>query len=283
MRVVRVLLLVSSLPCAVACKRSPPPASHPVAAAGSSASAPAEDAGPQVRISGAILDQQGQLAHPGIDAPLAWVFLQEDPVPTGTSPNAIVAAELPCGYQPLYASAGRAVSPLTVRFHAVFNAATVGNAPCAQRPVSVQYVSLGVVRVGAYTVTDQISHGAADPPMPEVNLHVVGDDPSLATRMARHVRACTPGRDATCTAGGWCGTHASRPTAGTCVPPLDPFLAIGRACQTGDREVVVAHVPSPGAAATEIHACLPGCDAAHACDAPLRCVALGHGQSACMR
>lgn len=218
-----------------------------------------------------------------IDAPLAWLFLREEPAPTGSAPEVIVGAELPCGYRAVYATVSPPVDPLRVRLRARFvEQGHGGGRQCSRRPVAVQFVSLQKLRLGTFTVTDATAHGLHDPPVPSVVLHVIADDERTPPRQVRQVRRCIPGQDASCTAGGVCGAIPGRTDVGVCVPPLDPYLVVGRPCPGpsawtpfGTVAVTLTHrgsfataaVPSDGL----VRACLPACDDAHPCAPTLEC------------
>jgi hypothetical protein len=223
----------------------------------------------------------GTVANSGreLDVPLSWLFVSEDPAPTGSAPNAIVGATLPCGYRAVYGTVSSPdASPLRVRVHALFDGAgDPHDARCRSLPLSVQMVSLQRLRLADFTVTDASPHAAGDPPVPTAALHVVADDNATPAAMRRRFRRCTPGDDSTCTAGGVCATPSGR-NVGVCVPPYDPYLAVEHPCPEGRAEAVLGHAPMSGPAVPAdgaIHACLAGCDDTHPCDAAFECVPIG--------
>lgn len=216
-----------------------------------------------------------------IDVPLAWVFVTDDPAPTGTAPNVIVGAELPCGYRPVYGTVSPPESPLRVRVHALFQGPGAPSAAqCATRPVSVELISLQRLRLNAYTVTDATPHGASDPPVPTVAMRVVADDANTPPPMVRQIRRCTPNDDASCSAGGICAAVTGR-ASGVCVPPIDPYLVVGHPCPEGRSDATLTHAAIAGPAVPSdgvVHACLATCDTAHPCHPSLECVVNGtHG------
>ncbi len=217
-----------------------------------------------------------------LDVPLTWIFVTDDPAPTGTAPNAIVGASLPCGFRAVYGTVSPPDAPtLGVRIHAVFEGSGDPRAAqCDTRPVSVQTVSLQRLRLNRFTVTDATPHGATDPPVPSVALRVVADDATTPAPMVRRYRSCAPGDDASCTAGGACGAFAGR-TTGLCVPPMDPNLASDQPCPEGRAAITLTHAPMSGPVAPPdgvLHACVAACDDAHPCHASFECVTEGtHG------
>lgn len=219
-----------------------------------------------------------------LDVPLAWIFLLEDPVPTGAGPLAYLGAELPCGYRPVSIVSGESVSPVTLRVLAQYQGTGTPD-PSARCPEAVRLVraaGMQPVRVGTLTVVDHTPHGEGAPPAPSVTLHVVPDDATLPEERTRSVRSCQPGNDASCTAGGVCATLPGEPAGGVCVPPLDPYLHAHMPCRAPRVEVTLQH-PAPYAmplapSGPEVHACLPSCASASECPAPLRCRAVGAQQ-----
>ena len=198
-----------------------------------------------------------------IDAPLSWFYLAEDPVPTGSSPEVIVGAELPCGYRPVFGDVSDPVSPLRVRLHAVYAGnGTPGSERCATPNRAAQFISLHRLRLGTFAIVDAVAHQPGDPPAPTATLHVVRDDDTLAPVDRRRWRACSRGGDEACTAGGVCGTvPGAPPEHGVCVPPMDPFLAVGRPCN----DHFVDFVLSAGEPARDVHVCLPPVGPASSC------------------
>jgi hypothetical protein len=210
-----------------------------------------------------------------IDVPLSWIYVSDDPSPTGSAPNAIVGAQLPCGFHAVYGTVTPPESPLRVRIHASFDGpGEPASAECPERPVSVQIVSLQRLRLGAFTVTDASPHAASDPPVPTVSMRVVPDDATTPSAMMRQVRRCEPGHDASCTAGGVCASVAGR-AAGVCVPPIDPYLVSRRSCPDARADVALEHAAMTAPATPHgpgVRACLPSCDDTHPCDASFECV-----------
>jgi hypothetical protein len=288
--IVTLALGVASASSCRACGTSPAAPSRPApTAAPAPGTAPAPDEG-NFQIP-ANVREPGLPSISGLeyDVPVAWLFLTEDPAPTGAAPDVIVGAELPCGYRPVYGTVSPPVNPLRVRLRARFagpGRPDPAAVPCPTRNVAVQYISLQRLRLGTFTVSDATPHPASEPTVPSVTLRVVEDDPRLPSRQARRLRRCTPGDDATCTAGGACGGIPGHAGLGVCVPPFDPYLVIGRLCPgpaagapMGSTEVALEH-PGPYAAratppAGALHACLPACDAAHPCDVGMQCLAVG--------
>lgn len=210
-----------------------------------------------------------------IDVPLAWIHVSDDPATTGSAPNAIVGATLPCGFRAVYGSVSPPESPLRVRIHAAFDGTgDPASARCPEPPVSVQIVSLQRLRLGDFSVTDATPHGASDPPVPTVAMRVVPDDANAPSPMARRYRRCAVGNDASCTAGGVCANVIGR-SAGICVPPIDPYLVTNHPCPDGRADVALDHTSAPAPATPHtpgVRACLASCDDTHPCDASFECV-----------
>ncbi len=216
-----------------------------------------------------------------IDAPLAWLFLPQAPVTTGSVPDVIAAAQLPCGFRAMYGTVDRVGDELRVRVRARFNGANVPTdrvTPCPSEPPSIQFVSLNRIRLGEYRVIDAAAHPAGAVPAPAaVTLTVIPDDANAPIASSRWVRPCTTGDDSTCArAGGVCGGVSETAGRGVCVPPLDPFLAVSRPCPEQTQEVTLDH-PGPYAAPVApahnaLRACLPACNERGECPAQLQCV-----------
>lgn len=241
------------------------------------------DSGPRFSVP-SVLPAVGTRSAREFDVPLAWLYLVEEPVPTGSAPDVIVGAEVPCGFVPLLGTVSPPETPLRVRLRVRFAGPGEPDAtiPCPTRPGIAVPISLQRLRRASFTVTDEMPHGAGDPPMPSVSLHVIEDNERTPAPMLRRVRPCNPDDDASCTGGGACGGVPGRPGVGVCAPPLDPYLSIGRSCPAGSAEIRlerarpfgVRAAPPPG----EFRACLPSCDPAHPCTAPLSCLQVGgHG------
>jgi hypothetical protein len=290
-----ILMLAMGTALTTSCRAcSHEPSSTPSTATTPAATGPdAGDAGEEnenVRVP-SVLPVPGTPSSSGLemDVPLAWLFLRDAPAPTGSAPEVIVGAELPCGFHPVYANVSPPHDPLRVRLRARYGGPgrpTDTSVPCPTPNNVALIVSLQRLRLGGFTVTDATPHHPGDPPVPSLRLQVVEENERTPSPQVRHVRGCTPGDDATCTEGGVCGAVPGRTGAGVCVPPLDPFLSAGRACQgvspgapLGSVEVSLEHpgayamraAPAPGA----LKACLPMCDDAHPCDASLACVPVG--------
>ncbi|MBL8680904.1 MAG: hypothetical protein JNK05_17115 [Myxococcales bacterium] len=230
-----------------------------------------------------------------IDAPLAWMFVPQWPATTGSSPDVIAAAHLPCGFRMMYSTVDRDGAELRVRVRARFagpNPPTDRTTPCPTEPPALQFVSLNTVRLGDYQLVDAALHpaGAIAAPAP-LALPVVRDDNTTPSEADRWVRQCTPGDDSFCVAhgGGVCATARERADKGVCVPPLDPYLVVGRPCPERTAEIELDH---RGAFATpvaprgsSIRACLPACSAEGRCPTGLECVRRvgSSGPGACLR
>jgi len=212
-----------------------------------------------------------------LDAHIGWFYLPEDSVPTASAPRVLVGARLPCGYEPSFGTIDNTGRALRVLLHARYRGTgrPDPSAQCPERTPFVDFISLSQVRLGTYPIVD-----VADPVGgPHATLHVVEDNAQTPTPAARAVRACTAGDDATCTAGGVCGTLATdAATHSVCVPPLDAYLLVGRPCPAGRREVALDHAgafaaqPAPAPGPGALRACLPSCDETHPCDPALECV-----------
>ena len=223
-----------------------------------------------------------------VDVPLAWAFLPETPVPTGSAPNVLVAAELPCDYRPLYANVTPPADRLGVRLRARYagTATPDPSRPCARPNLALHFVSLQRLRLGSFVLSD------ATPLLPgwghsmrAISLRVVPDDAALPSAQARQSRRCSPGDDASCTGGGVCAAIPGIAGRGVCVPPLDPYLRLGRPCPDGSSAIDVVHdapfdvsaAPPPGV----IHACLPSCAADRPCGTGTACESVG-GTRVCL-
>ena len=133
----------------------------------------------------------------------------------------------------------------------------------------VELVSLSLIRLGTWRVVDAVAHGEHDvpPPTPRV-LHVVPDDATLAPAAERWTRACQATAD--CAGGGLC----ARVGAGSiCLPPMDPWLHLGRPCPEGTRSVEAT--PASSGEGAPWRACVAACDRAGHCAGRLQCDASG--------
>lgn len=222
------------------------------------------------------------------DAPIAWLFLPQNPVTTGSSPDVLAAAHLPCGFRAMYSTVQREGDELRVRVRARFpgaNPPADRSTPCPNEPPSIQYVSLNTVRLGELRVVDAAPHPAGAVPSPApVTLRVIPDDSNAPPASARWVRGCTAGDDSTCASGGGvCGAVRETPGRGVCVAPIDAFLAVRRPCPQDHTEVTLDHpgayampvAPAPGA----LRACLPACNAQGACPTGTQCVRRENGSA----
>jgi hypothetical protein len=230
-----------------------------------------------------------------MDAPLAWLFVPQWPATTGSSPDVIAAAHLPCGYRMMYSTVDRDGTQLKVRVRARFAgpvAPTDRTTPCPTEPPALQFVSLNTIRLGDYQLVDAALHpaGAIAAPAP-LSLPVVRDDHTTPSEADRWVRQCTPGDDAFCAAhgGGVCGAVRERPGVGVCVPPLDPYLVVSRPCPERTTELELEHSGPYGTPVaprgSSLRACLPACGAEDRCPTGLTCVrrAGSSGPGACVR
>ncbi|MFO0560188.1 MAG: hypothetical protein U0269_19385 [Polyangiales bacterium] len=278
-RIARWLPLVAL--CAGACRG--PSATARNGRNGSAAGAGPTDAGPSMMVPQELAPVGGQSpSGREIDAPLAWLFLPQTPVTTGSVPDVLAASHLPCGFRAMYGTVQRDGNQLRVRVRARYtgpNVPTDRTTPCPTEPPSIQYVSLNTIRLGEYTVVDAAAHPAGTVPAPPpLALSVIPDDPSAPSASARWVRACTAGDDNSCAqrGRGACGAVRETPGRGVCVPPIDAFLAVNRPCPQDTTEFTLDHpgaysmpvAPAPGA----LRACLPSCNAQGACPSGLQCV-----------
>ena len=200
---------------------------------------------------------------PEVDVPLRWIHLLAEPAPTGSAPYAVVGAVVPCGFVPRYTVSERGEGEVRLRMRAQRRPSD-GVACDGGTPV-VELVSLSMIRLGTWRVVDAVAHGEHDPPvLPSRVLHVVPDDATLAPAAVRWTRGCSTTSD--CTAGGVCA-HAA--TGTLCLPPMDPWLHLGRPCPDGLRSVAVTPV-APGEG-TPWRACVAACDRAGQCVGSLRC------------
>ncbi|MDO9018200.1 MAG: hypothetical protein Q8S73_14740 [Deltaproteobacteria bacterium] len=198
-----------------------------------------------------------------VDVPLRWIHLLAEPAPTGSTPYAVVGATVPCGFVPRYTVSERAEREIRLRMRAQ-RGGPDGSACVAGRAV-VELVSLSLLRLGDWRVVDAVAHGEGDVPAPTPRvLHVVADDTTLAPAAERWTRPCSATAD--CAAGGVCARAAS----GTlCLPPMDPWLHLGRPCPEGTRSVAVA--PVDAAEGAPWRACVAACDGGGRCPGALRC------------
>ena len=202
-----------------------------------------------------------------VDVPLGWIHLLAEPAPTGSAPYAVVGAVVPCGFVPRYTVSERGDGEVRLRMRAQRRSSDGG--ACEGGTPVVELVSLSMIRLGTWRVVDAVAHGEHDPPAPAPRvLHVVPDDATLAPAAARWTRGCATTAD--CTAGGVCARAA---TGMVCLPPMDPWLHLGRPCPDGLRSVAVAPV-APGEG-TPWRACVAACDRAGHCVGSLRCDASG--------
>lgn len=200
-----------------------------------------------------------------VDVPIAWIHLLAEPAPTGSAPAAVVGAEVPCGYRAHWANATRAGDEVRLRLRARWQgdgAPPATPAPCPTPTPSVQIVSLSVLRLGAWRVTDATPRAEGAPPAPSVTLHVVRDDASLPPPIARWYRACA--READCGGGSVCARVGE---GAMCLPPLDPWTWSGRPCVDGTTARPVTRVDAP---TVRWSACIANC-VDGGCPAPLRC------------
>ncbi|MDP3275412.1 MAG: hypothetical protein Q8Q09_09480 [Deltaproteobacteria bacterium] len=267
------LALASGL---VAC-RKPAPAANP-------------DAGTTMLVP-QVLASAGSQTLREMDAPLAWLFLPQAPVTTGSSPDVLVAAHLPCGFRPMYGTVTRRGNTLGVRLRARFagpgSPSPDRTTPCPTEPPTVQFISLNTVRLGELDVIDLAPHppGAVPAPSP-VHLSVSRDDHTALPSALRWVRGCTAQDDSTCPHGGVCGALRELPGKGVCVPPLDAFLVVQRPCPV---DTVLFELDHPGPYPTAVapppgplRACLSACRAGQ-CPAGLTCIPREGGPGACVR
>ncbi len=225
-----------------------------------------------------------------MDAPLAWMFLPQAPVLTGSVPDVLTATHLPCGFQPMYGTVDRVGDALRVRVRARFTGPGLPRdrvTPCPTEPPWVQFVSLNRIRLGTYTVEDAAGHPAGTVPAPAaLQLEVLPDDPRAPAESTRWVRPCRAGDDGSCVHGGVCGEVQETPGRGVCVPPHDAFLIVRRPCPEPSSELALAHpgpyaiaaTPAPGT----LRACLPACNARGECPADMQCLRRGSGRGACV-
>lgn len=203
-----------------------------------------------------------------VDVPLRWVHLLANPVTTGSAASVVVGAEIPCGYRPHWANTEAVGDELRVRLRARWArddvAPPASPVPCPTPTPSVQIVSLSVVRLGRWRVTDALSRdgGAA----PSATLQVVPDDGSAAPPAARWFRPCQ--RDPDCEGGAVCARIGG---GSACLPPMDPWRWSGRACVEGATAREVSRMEDPSHRWT---ACVADCDQGR-CPAGMRCDPVG--------
>lgn len=233
----------------------------------------AADAGPQRVPMIAQVPEMGA-APDGreIDVPLTWMYLVEEPAPTGSTPYAAVGAQIPCGYRPMYTVSERDPERSTVRLRmrAQWNRPEPpppdGRSTCGDLTVATELVSLGQLRLGTWSVVDAVPHPRSDRATPApapLTQHVVADDSSLAPRAQRWTRPCAS--DADCASAGGTCAHVGGSTA--CLAPVDPWLAIHRPCADGLTAVDVRTVSTPERA---WRACVASCTN-NRCPGTLRC------------
>lgn len=256
----RITALVATLILASSCKSRRPPAECPAEAR--------VDAGPRVRTIAEVPAMGPSGDRREIDVPLAWMHLLANPVPTGSAPSVVVGAEIPCGYRARWANAERVGGELRVRLRARWDrddtAPPPAPAPCATPTPSVQIVSLSIVRLGSWRVTDASTRDGSA--APSVTLRVVADDASLAPPVARWFRRCEGDTD--CEGGAVCARMGE---GRACLPPLDPWRWSGRGCVDGATPRAVSRVSEPS---RRWEACLADCDQGR-CPAGLRCDPMG--------
>jgi hypothetical protein len=248
---------------AAACARKRPPAECPAPVAEA-------DAGRRVRTIAEVppLGTSGDRRE--VDVPIAWIHLRANPVATGSAPTAVVGANVPCGYRAHWANVARVRDTLQVRLRARWSRddapPPATPAPCATPTPTVQDVSLSIVRLGDYTVTDGSQRGPDDAPAPTATLHVVRDDGTLAPAATRWFRPCA--HDVDCEGGARCARIGG---GAACLPPLDPWQWAGRPCVDGATARPVSAVDAPEVRWT---ACVAACEGGR-CPAGLRCDAIG--------
>jgi hypothetical protein len=189
-----------------------------------------------------------------VDVPLRWMHLLANPVPTGGGASVVVGAEIPCGYRPAWANAERVGDELRVRLRARWDREDrpppAVPAPCATPTPAVQIVSLSVVRLGTWRVTDAVARDGGV--TPAVTLRVVRDDGALAPPVARWFRGCVG--DGDCEGGAVCARIGA---GAACLPPTDPWRWSGRGCVDGATVRTVSAVSDPS---RRWEACLADCD-----------------------
>lgn len=247
----------------VACKRKPRAVECPVAR-------DAEvDAGHRIRTIAEVPPMGASADRREVDVPLAWIHVLMDPMPTGGAPSVVVGADVPCGYRAYWANAERVGDEVRVRLRARWDRETpppATPAPCPTPTPSVQLVSLSVMRLGTWRVTDAVPRPAGAPPAPVATLHVVRDDSTLAAPAARWFRRCD--HDADCEGGAVCARIGA---GAACLPPLDPWTWAGRPCVDGATARSVRRVDAPTVAWS---ACVADC-AQGRCPAGMRCDPIG--------
>lgn len=257
----RITTLVAALALATSCKPKRPAPECP-------AEPRVADAGARVRTIAAVPAMGPSSDRRDIDVPLRWMHLLANPAPTGSAPSVVVGAEVPCGYRAHWANAERVGDELRVRLRARWDRSDQGPpavpAPCPTPTVSVQIVSLSIVRLGTYRVTDAVARDGGT--APSVTLRVVADDAALAAPAARWFRRCEADTD--CEGGAVC---AQAGAGRTCLPPVDPWRWSGRGCVDGATARAVSAVNDPS---RRWDACLADCDQGR-CPAGLRCDAIG--------
>lgn len=242
----------------------------------------ARDGGPAILVPQVLAPVNGgSPSGREIDAPLAWMYLPQAPVTTGSVPDVLVASQLPCGFQAMYGTVTQddIAHTLRVRMRARYTGQGLPPdrvTPCPTEPPSIQFVSLNRVRLGEFTVIDAAAHPTGSHPVPRpVQLSVVRDDNTAPAESVRWVRQCVVGHDRECVGGGVCGEVPATPGRGVCVPPTDAFLAVNRPCPTGTAQITLNHpgeyeMPVHGTGA-QFEACLPACNANGQCPPTLRC------------
>jgi hypothetical protein len=195
-----------------------------------------------------------------IDVPLRWIHLLAEPAPTGSAPYAVVGAKVPCGFVPRYTVSERGDGEVRLRMRAQRRA--VDGGPCEGDTQVVELVSLSQLRLGAWRVVDAVP--GPGPTLPPRVQHVVPDDRALAPAAERWTRLCASTAD--CIGGGLC----ARVGAGSiCLPPSDPWLALGRPCPEGLRSTAAMAVDPTEA--PPWRACVAACDGGAHCNGALRC------------
>lgn len=259
----RTAALLSAALISVACGRKPKPVECPVDRDAS------VDAGHRVRTIAEVPAPGTSADRREVDVPLSWIHVLADPVPTGSAPSVVVGADIPCGYRAYWANAERAGDAMRVRLRARWDRDTpppATPAPCPTPTPSVQIVSLSVMRIGTWQITDAVPRAEGQSPAPVATLHVVRDDAALPPPAARWFRACA--RDNDCGGGSVCARIGS----GTaCLAPVDPWVWAGRPCVDGATARPVTRVDTP---TVRWSACLADCTQGR-CPAEMRCDPVG--------
>lgn len=215
---------------------------------------PPADAGNRVRTIAEVPVMGPSADRREVDVPLRWMHLLANPVPTGGGASVVVGAEIPCGYRPAWANAERVGDELRVRLRARWDREDrpppAVPAPCATPTPAVQIVSLSVVRLGTWRVTDAVARDGGV--TPAVTLRVVRDDGALAPPVARWFRGCVG--DGDCEGGAVCARIGA---GAACLPPTDPWRWSGRGCVDGATVRTVSAVSDPS---RRWEACLADCD-----------------------